>query len=400
MAPLRRLLAPYLLLTLAACDAPSPPPPPQAPAEPVEVTAPNPELAEATAQTWSQAVDLINTTLSEAETLRSAGQTLLADPTAANLGAVHLAWHRAHDSYARFAPFAALATSNPGLFGQLEALTFAIDAEPIQPGFIDYFDVYPQSGIVNDIAMPLSADALRQQHGLTDPSDVALGFHALEYLLFGEDGTRPATDFVAVNELSTEQRRAGMSVVELAANRRRTYLMLGLELLLDDLVALQQQLAESNAPLRQTYLNLPGPTRLRALQDAAAAYLQGAYEDLATSASEDQVEDAEPVQALHNAFAGANASLLGEALTTIETSILSNESGLGEWVSTESDTGITERVSRWRQSLLTWNDKAWPPKGEQQTELLTLIDDLLTLFIPNAPRTLSDPNSASESSSL
>src|SRR5690606_17067548 len=175
------------------------------------------------------------------------------------------AWRRAHNAYMEFQLLSALSGSNPGLFGALAEYDFALEAWPIQPGYLDYFDVYSHSGIVNDMALPLTAEAVREQHGLTDSSDVSIGFHALEYLLWGENGERPLADFAPATP-DAAQEEAGMRTVDLPSNRRRALLRLLSQLLMDDLREFKQAVENPNGLLRRAYLTLPPESRVELLR--------------------------------------------------------------------------------------------------------------------------------------
>jgi len=78
---------------------------------------------------------------------------------------------------------------------------FNVDAWPILPGFLDAMPDYPDSGIINDVTLPITDGSLRQQHGITDIEEVSLGYHALELFLFSKE----LTDYTNTSEPS--QRR-------------------------------------------------------------------------------------------------------------------------------------------------------------------------------------------------
>lgn len=59
-----------------------------------------------------------------------------------------------------------------------------IDAWPMLPGFIDALPGYPDSGIVNDMTLPMTSEMLRAQHQFTDLQELSLGFHVIEYYAF------------------------------------------------------------------------------------------------------------------------------------------------------------------------------------------------------------------------
>ena len=99
-------------------------------------------------------------------------------------------------------------------------VAFRIDAWPTTPGLLDTLPQYPQSGIVADVSLPLDVDSLQEQHGFSDPLEVALGFHAIQLLL-----ASPVRDY----NVAAEQTK-----------RRRELLRLQSKILLGDLQALVQ----------------------------------------------------------------------------------------------------------------------------------------------------------------
>ncbi len=87
-----------------------------------------------------------------------------------------------------------------------EPWTRTIDSWPIAPGFIDSIEGYPTSGIVFDETLQITSAAIRDQHQITDKTEVAQGFHVLEYYAFA----RPLEDMRPVTtgkDIITERRR-------------------------------------------------------------------------------------------------------------------------------------------------------------------------------------------------
>lgn len=156
----------------------------------------------------------------------------LSSPTEKNLSAARQAWKNSHSHYHRLFLINQFSIIEPTLFGAMARAQFSLAAYPIQPGYLDYFDVYLYSGLVHDVSIGLNEELLRQQHGMTDVEDVVLGLYAIEFMLFGEHSTRPQSDFQVVTELSIAHRERGYKTIEETANnRRRMLLALQLELL-------------------------------------------------------------------------------------------------------------------------------------------------------------------------
>ncbi|MCG8671374.1 MAG: hypothetical protein MI867_18360 [Pseudomonadales bacterium] len=112
------------------------------------------------------------------------------------------------------------------------------------PGFIDAIEGYPFSGIVNDTSLPLTKNDLINQHGLTDPNDVSLGFYVLEFLLWGENTNpekhiaRMSNDFAPAIEWQKQDIEIGLNELDIKEhpnNRRRRYLELATLILEADL---------------------------------------------------------------------------------------------------------------------------------------------------------------------
>ncbi len=95
-----------------------------------------------------------------------------------------------------------------------------IDAWPIEPSYIDYTQFNDSSGIINklDDYAEINETVLRtaQQNG--GERNVSLGFHAIEFLLWGEDtaaasdetaGSRPYTDYASSDSTVHNAQRRG-----------------------------------------------------------------------------------------------------------------------------------------------------------------------------------------------
>ncbi|MGQ9427173.1 imelysin family protein [Gilvimarinus sp. F26214L] len=378
-----RLLAAALLITLgvSGCDNQSRSTPPLPEPEPLVLE--DPELDRATIGIWLRGVGILDAGIGEARELVTAVEALLETPGEESLQKARSAWHRAHNAYLQYELFTALGGSNPGLFGPMGEYDFAVEAWPIQPGYLDAYDVYTHSGIVNDAAMPLTAEALRQQHGFTDASDVSLGFHALEYLLWGEDSERPAEDF-AQAQPDTAQENAGVRPVDLPGNRRRTLTALLANLLVDDLSAFKEAVENPNGLLRRSYLALHSASRLELLQNAAYGLLNH-HQNLLQAQLEGEGEAVGSDSLHHSPFAGGAARSFGHTLHGLEELLLkTGEDALGRWTLPEGEeqSQVQESLAQLRGELLAWEEQAWPPTGEQGAAMAARLSELADHFEP------------------
>ena len=106
------------------------------------------------------------------------------------------AWRSAHESF--------LAIT----FLPIKKKFSQIEAWPLSPGFLDSLENYPYSGIVNDSTIQITPEVLKTQHMITDPSEISLGFHVLEYYAF----ERNSEDLNGSEEIK-KRRRSLISVV-------------------------------------------------------------------------------------------------------------------------------------------------------------------------------------------
>lgn len=179
--------------------------------------------------------------LAQAKKVQAAIDAFLADTTEANFEAAKAAWVAARPSYLETEAFrfynGPIDNAETGPEG-------AINAWPIDENYIDYVEGNPTAGIINmpdqfpDITEQVIADA---NNATGRDEDVSTGWHAIEFLLWGQDqsttgpGARPYTDYLTEGGTAANQ------------DRRRTYLKLVTDLLVADLESVAVQWDTSNA---------------------------------------------------------------------------------------------------------------------------------------------------------
>jgi hypothetical protein len=177
---------------------------------------------------------------SDLVSLQQTIDSLIDSPSPSALLEARISWSAAHQSYHQsnlphyFTSFIAPANQTE----QLYQLAYQMDHWPILAGYIDSVGGYESGGIVHDVNVELSTESLRQQHGLFDITEATLGFHVIEFLLWGEpniDSTRrELEDFVRVNQLTDTQSESGMEINQVGNNRRRELLRLTSAILIED----------------------------------------------------------------------------------------------------------------------------------------------------------------------
>ncbi|MEO8667954.1 MAG: imelysin family protein [Bauldia sp.] len=148
--------------------------------------------------------------VAEAKKLQSAVNELLANPTDAALAAARRAWVVARPAY--------LVTEAYRFYdGPIEELEGQINAWPMNEAFVDYVEGNPKAGIIND-GSEISIKEIIARNQVSDENDVTTGWHAIEFLLWGQDlnpdgpGNRPASDYVAGKD-NNDRRRAYLLAV-------------------------------------------------------------------------------------------------------------------------------------------------------------------------------------------
>ncbi len=242
----------------------------------------NPELSASAKEIALEYVQQIDTDFKQAgieiEKFQSSIATLTDQTNIENLSLSKQAWLNAHSAYELTTLHRYYATQ---LMGEQDSLVlmqlqYQINHWPIVPGYIDYVDGYPDSGIVHDINVNLDADSLREQHGSFDVSEVTLGFHAIEFLLWGYDAdsvARPATDFDAVLELTPKEIESGYTLEQLSNNRRRLFLTVVADTLVNDFLALQSLWLAEEPSISQRIESISGTELIVILADSMSAML-------------------------------------------------------------------------------------------------------------------------------
>ncbi|WP_425260655.1 imelysin family protein [Rubrivivax sp. RP6-9] len=165
-------------------------------------------------------------TLAGARRLQQAVQAFTAAPGAEGLAAARQAWLDAREFYGQteaFRFYGGPIDDDRGPEGRLNAW-------PMDESHVDGVQGRPGAGLVNDRRQPLNKRALAALNERGGEENIATGWHAIEFMLWGQDlsdsgpGNRNADDFIDGRAPN--------------ADRRRQYLALVTELLLDDLGSL------------------------------------------------------------------------------------------------------------------------------------------------------------------
>lgn len=161
-----------------------------------------------------------------AQDLKTKIAAFVATPNDTTLAAARMSWLAAREPYgtSEVYRFYEGPIDNPidGPEGQ-------INAWPLDEVYIDYVVGDPTAGIINDPSVTITKDMLASLNEEGGEKNIATGYHAIEFLLWGQDlsdtgpGARAATDYTTAAN----------------ADRRKQYLTVVTELLVDDLTAVR-----------------------------------------------------------------------------------------------------------------------------------------------------------------
>lgn len=247
---------------------------------------------------------------------RTALSALLATPDTDSLAAADSQWRALYSAFNRhYLPLAARACAGE----RLDALQ-RLDAWPLYPAYVDALPAWPDSGIVNDPALELTAASLRRQQGATADGEVALGFQPIRLLIAGAEGAPRQP-----RDLRTE----GEEPVAALRERRRTYLRLAADQLQADLNTLDRDGDLTLTSLRCALETLDD--RLASLQShrQATAPEEGLYIPAVSVAI---LEDTQPKAALTQLSADAN----GDVRDALESGYPGFQAALDQAVEAES----------------------------------------------------------------
>lgn len=168
-------------------------------------------------------------TIAAAQQMQKAIHAFLAKPSAATQNAARKAWLDAREFYGQTEAF----RFYDGPIDSADGPEGQINAWPMDESYVDYVVGDDNAGLINNRKLPITKERLAALNEHDGEENISTGWHAIEFMLWGQDlddhgpGARPYTDFVDGKKPN--------------ADRRRAYLKVVTELLLDDLQSVADQ---------------------------------------------------------------------------------------------------------------------------------------------------------------
>jgi len=269
--------------------------------------------------------------------LRTALQALVESPSPDTLQAAKSAWKQARIPYGQTEAYRFYAGPIDGDDGP-EGL---LNAWPLDESYIDYIAGDSTTGIINRPEVPVTAEQLRALNEEGGEENVSTGFHAIEFLLWGQDqsaegpGARPYTDYVTPP----------------SAGRRGQYLLTVAEMLTHDLNRMVAAWAPDNPQnYRAAFLTANPTESLRKILSGMGVLSRGelAGERMAVALSTRDQEDEhscfsdnthvdirQNAQGIRNVYEGRYVRTNGTVL---------DGPGIGDLISTELNTAMRHQL--------------------------------------------------------
>ena len=183
--------------------------------------------------------------LTAAQSLHDAIDAFLANPSGRTLRAARNAWYAANEPYGQTEAYRFYG----GPIDDADGPEGALNAWPLDEAYVDYVEGAPNAGIINNVEdyPEIDAELLRSLNEVGAEENISTGYHAIEFLLWGQDlsedtsGNRSFTDYTTAAN----------------ADRRADYLATAADLLLEDLETLVADWSpDSDDNYRATFLAL------------------------------------------------------------------------------------------------------------------------------------------------
>lgn len=200
----------------------------------------------------------------DAAELEATVNDFVANPTQEAFNNVKLKWKEARETFGTTEPFRF--NGSP-----IESEYSKVNAWPLDENYIDYISTDATTGIINNTtAYPvLSKELLASLNQMGGQKNISVGYHAIEFLLWGQDLTAPA-DNLAGQRPYTDFVDGGTAANQ---DRRRQYLSLCADLLTDSLSSVMNAWAEGGS-YRTTFLALDENTALQTIYSGVIGVIE------------------------------------------------------------------------------------------------------------------------------
>ncbi|CAA0246241.1 imelysin family protein [Tenacibaculum maritimum] len=224
--------------------------------------------------------------LAKAKDLKTAIDAFTKAPDATKFQKAKEAWLDSREPYGQTEAYRFYDGPIDGANGEPEGY---INAWPLDEGLIDYVTAGTSGStknLINDTSFNLTKTSIKELSGNNNnESNVTIGYHAIEFLLWGQDSTAPS-------EKKAGKRAYTDYTTAANADRRKQYLQLAAEILVDDLESVVKQW-KPRAAYRKQFLALSKNDAIDKILTGAAKLSKGelAGERMATAVEKQDQEE-------------------------------------------------------------------------------------------------------------
>lgn len=167
--------------------------------------------------------------IAAAKQMQQAIDAFIANPSQATQDAARKAWLNAREFYGQTEAF----RFYDGPIDNEDGPEGQINSWPMDESYVDYVVGDEKAGLINNRSEAITKERLAELNEHDGEENISTGWHAIEFMLWGQDlndngpGARPFTDFIDGKAPN--------------ADRRRQYLQVVTELLLEDLQSVADQ---------------------------------------------------------------------------------------------------------------------------------------------------------------
>ena len=263
------------------------------------------------------------------------------------------------------------------VYGQTEAYRFyagpidgddgpegMLNAWPLDESYIDYVEGDSTAGIINNPEIAITADQLRAMNEEGGEENVSTGYHAIEFLLWGQDlsadgpGARPYTDYVTPSTPNQNNTASSGGQSQNPQQRRGQYLLTVIEMLTQDLKRMVDAWAPDNPQNYRASFLADNPTEsLRKMLSGIGVLSRGelAGERMAVALSTRDQEDEhscfsdnthvdiiQNAQGIRNVYEGRYVRINGTVI---------DGPGVGDLINAELNTSMLRQLGTTMQSV-------------------------------------------------
>lgn len=294
----------------------------------------------------------------DAVSLETAINAFIANPDQTLFDNAKNAWKTARESYGTTEAFRFI----DGPIDDANGPEALLNSWPLDENYIDYVDGAANSGIINDlVTYPNITKTLLVDLNAIDEANetnVSVGYHAIEFLLWGQDLTIPSANLAGQRQY-TDYVDGGTATNQ---NRRRQYLSICADLLTDHLDYLVDQW-KPNGTYRNQFVSLNNKTAITKIFTGAIVlvYSELAVERVSTALYNQDQEDEHScfsdnthrdvrlnLEGVINVYKGTYGSIAGESLEDLVNSV-------NPTAANNTSNAITDAVSKTNATLIPFD---------------------------------------------